>query len=339
MYYAYFVASSIDTHEPVYGYFYPANIIDHYIYYNNYLDFKTSSINLDGVNNIGIAILYYYYFGFLECIGIDVAPEVATLILNLFVFFLCFISFKRIVIKLGLDVSVTWLFVFNSSFWYFAQLMNKDVFTIFILFKIVEYSMAKKMMSVFAIFVFSMMIRVQIPALILVYLFLIHTKPSIKNFTAVYVIISLFNGYISRYQTIFIGQETLADGFSSLVYSLNVKYGIGSLFLNPLRLVQSLYSVFDSFDFVYRYGVDVSKLKNIPQVMILIILLPYILKCFYHYKYYMNTKIKYVIALIPSFFLIWFLNPTINSRYVMLIVPFLTLIGVFYFKYRRDSLV
>lgn len=338
-YYLFFIEPSVYTHEPIYGYFYPANIIDHSIYYNNYLSVKDEVLNLDGINNIGIAIVYYFYFGFLEYVGIDVVPEKMALILNLFVFFLCFISFKKIIRKLGLNVSTTWLFVFNSSFWYFSQLINKDVFTILILFKLIEYSIDKRIISLIILFVFSFLIRIQMPALILVYLYFIHSKPSIKNFMIVYIIISIINGYISRYQTMFIGQETLADGISSIIYNLNVNFGIGSLLLNPVRLIQSFYSIFDSFNFEYRYGIDVSKIKNIPQLIVFMLLIPFVLKCFYHYEYYMGTKVKHVMAIAPSFFLVWFFNPTINSRYIMLIIPFLILVGVYCFKNRRVALI
>ncbi|EGS1756550.1 hypothetical protein EU672_004933, partial [Escherichia coli] len=46
-------------------------------------------------------------------------------------------------------------------------------------------------------------------------------------------------------------------------------------------------------------------------------------------------KVKYVMAIVLAFFLVWLLNPTINSRYVMLIIPFLTLIGLYSLKFGK----
>ncbi|EMN3921159.1 hypothetical protein REJ49_003971 [Citrobacter farmeri] len=335
VYYFQFVAAGIDSHEPIRGFFYPANIIDHYIYLENYENLKNGNVSFVGINNIGIAFVYYVYFSLLELMGVDIIPERLSLILNLFVFLLCFISFKRIVRKLNLDAIVTWLFVFNCSFWYFAQLINKDVFTIFILFKLIEYALYNNKAGIFLIFLFSCFIRIQLPAIICVYLFFIYTKPTIRNLFIAYLSISIFNGYISRYQTLIIDESTLSDGFSAFIYQMNINYGIGSLLFNPVRIAQSLYSVLSSFDFTYEYGIDVSKLKNIPQVIIFIILSPWIIRVYVRYNLFMRTKAKYVMAIVPAFFLVWLLNPTINSRYVMLIIPALILIGLYSLKFGK----
>lgn len=338
-YYLYFVSDSIHTNEPIYGMFFPANIGDHAIYYRNYLDIKNDAFHLDGINNAGVAYIYYLYFSACEFLLIEHNPQLLSLILNLFVFFFCFTSFRRIVKSLHLKIEVVWIFVLNSSFWYFAQLINKDVFTILILFKAVEYSILKRLPSIVLLMLVSALVRVQLPILIMVYMFLVLSKPTIRNFIFVYVAISLINGYVSRYQTIFIGEETLADGVSSFIYRLNIQFGLGSLFLNPLRVVQSFYSVLDSFNYELKYGVDISKIKNIPQLLVMLVFLPFTIKAFYNYKYYMNTPVKYVMAIVPSFFLVWFLNPTINSRYIMLIIPFFTLVGLYSYKYKIERSV
>lgn len=335
IYYSLFIAVGIDSHEPIRGFFYPANIIDHYIYLENYESLKNGNVNFVGINNIGIALVYYIYFNLLELMGFVIIPEKFSLILNLFIFFLCFISFKRIVRKLNLDITVTWLFIFNCSFWYFAQLINKDVFTIFIFFKLIEYALYNNKIGIFLIFLFSFFIRIQLPAIICVYLFFIYTKPTLKNLIIAYLAISIFNGYISRYQSLIIDESTLSDGLSAFVYQMNINYGVGSLLFNPVRIAQSLYSVLISFDFTYEYGIDVSKLKNIPQVMIFIILSPWIIRAYVRYNCFMKTKVKYVMAIVLAFFLVWLLNPTINSRYVMLIIPFLTLIGLYSLKFGK----
>ncbi len=59
IYYSLFIAVGIDSHEPIRGFFYPANIIDHYIYLENYESLKNGNVNFVGINNIGIALVYY----------------------------------------------------------------------------------------------------------------------------------------------------------------------------------------------------------------------------------------------------------------------------------------
>lgn len=87
IYYSLFIAVGIDSHEPIRG-FYPANIIDHYIYLENYESLKNGNVNFVGINNIGIALVYYIYFNLLELMGFIIIPEKFSLILNLFIFFM-----------------------------------------------------------------------------------------------------------------------------------------------------------------------------------------------------------------------------------------------------------
>jgi hypothetical protein len=328
-YYTFFVEGKLDSHEPAAGFLYPANIIDHNIYYDNLVKMKEGVFHLNGINNLGISIIYGVYFHALEIFGYSGSVEFSALTFNFVVLLGIFLSYIKIIYLLGLKVEMVWLFVFNASLLYFSQLINKDLLTILILFKVVEYSIKKENLAIFLIFVVSFLVRFQLPLIMLVYFLLLYGSNFKRQLFLVYVSLSLLNGFFSRFQSLFIGRETLSDGFSALVYDVNVSYGVGSLLLNPVRLAQYFYSLLGSFNFSLEVGVDVSKIKNIPQILILIFILPYVFKCYFNYNYYMREKIKYVLALIPAFFLVWFFNPTINSRYVMLIVPMLIIVGLY----------
>ncbi|MDB0113141.1 hypothetical protein CTY89_09310, partial [Acinetobacter baumannii] len=51
-------------------------------------------------------------------------------------------------------------------------------------------------------------------------------------------------------------------------------------------------------------------------------------------NYYLQTNLRPLIILVLSFLITWLMNPTVNIRYVMLIVPFLLLLGIAVKQYK-----
>ncbi|EMA4137316.1 hypothetical protein U3A98_000968, partial [Cronobacter turicensis] len=181
----------------------------------------------------------------------------------------------------------------------------------------------------------------QLPALLLLYLFFITGKKNhIVKFIVAYVLLSLANGVLAKYQTEFFNESTLSDGMSYLVYTLNRNYYIGSLLLNPIRAIQYVHDAIISFDFIDGYQVDVGRFKNIPQVIFLMSLSPFIINAIVNYNVYMNQKEKYLLAMINAFFGIWLFNPTINLRYFILFFPVLQILGLsMYINFKKQMRV
>ncbi|EPN1930364.1 hypothetical protein ACTV70_001889 [Cronobacter dublinensis] len=332
LYYLLFVSDKGFTYEPIKGWLNPVNIHDHYVYLSYIENIESTGdwISLSGLNNnFGISLIYYFIHGFLSFIGIEISYEALSLIVNLFILLLSLRVYSSIIYKLGLDLTFTLTFFLMTPLIYFAQLINKDSFTILIILLSIKYSLDKQWKSFIILTVLSVMIRFQLPALLLLYLFFIVGKNRhILKFLIAYIILSLANGVLAKYQTEFFNESTLSDGMSYLVYSLNRNYYIGSLILNPVRAVQYIHDALISFDFFDSDGIDVGRLKNVPQVIFLIFLSPYIINAIFNYSFYMNRKEKYLLAMINAFFGIWLFNPTINLRYFILFFPVLQMLGI-----------
>lgn len=328
------------TYEPIKGLLFPVNVHDHFIYveYMDNIMSATGGYLLNINNNTGIAIVYIVVTKFLDAIGLGISIDSAALLVNLSVFFLALLSYYRIIGMLKLPKSYVFLFYLNVSFIYFAQLINKDSFTILIFFKLIEYSLYKNHKRIFLLFLFSFFIRVQLPLFIIVYLLLTYKcDKNLKRLAFLYIVFALVSGYLSNYQSLIMSEETLGGGFSYIVHKLNSYYYVGSLILNPLRVLQYFYDLILSFDFYNLGYVDVSRLKNIPQVIMFILLSPYVFLMFFYYEKNMKTPARYLMAAIVSFFLVWLLNPMINVRYILLILPVVILLGFYKRNFRYNE--
>jgi len=344
IYFFLFVSGKGFTYEPIQGYFFPVNIHDHHIYVNYIEKIRDADSFIELLhfnNNTGIALIYLSVINVIELLGGDFPIEDIALLVNVGVFFLAFLSYKNIIKQLKLPYYYLYLFFINVSFIYFAQLINKDSLTILVFFKVIEYSLLGHKKRLFVLFVLSVFVRIQLPVFIFIYWFLMSKNTGyFKRFFILYIGLALASGFLAKYQLLLMSEETLANGFSYLVFKLNTQFYIGSLLLNPIRVLQYFYDLLLSFSFYNDGYYDVSRLKNIPQAIIFITLLPTILLTFFYYEKNMRTPASYLMAAIISFFLVWLLNPMVNVRYVLLILPIIILLGFYQLKFntRRATL-
>ncbi|EKD3182166.1 hypothetical protein CDU00_07940 [Cronobacter sakazakii] len=342
IYFLFFVYNKGFTYEPIDGWLYPVNIHDHYVYLSYIEDIESSGdwITLSGLNNnFGISLLYYFFHGILNIFGINISYESLALIINLFILFCVLKAYAYIIYKFNLDSTFALTFFLMTPLVYFAQLINKDSFTILIILLAIKFSLEQRWKSFLILTIVSALIRFQLPALLLLYLFfIIGEKKHILKFIAAYVFLSLVNGILAKYQTEFFSESTLSDGMSYMVYSLNRNYYIGSLLLNPIRAIQYIHDAIISFAFIDGCKIDVGRFKNIPQVAFLLFLTPFILNSIINYSFYMNQKEKYLLAMICAFFGIWLFNPTINLRYFILFFPVLQILGLsMYINFKKQN--
>ncbi|ALB55508.1 hypothetical protein BN136_1079 [Cronobacter universalis NCTC 9529] len=344
IYFLFFVYDKGFTYEPIKGWLNPVNIHDHYVYLSYIEDIESSGdwITLSGLNNnFGISLLYFFFHHILDSLDINISYESLSLIVNLVVLLFSLKTYASIIYKLNLDITFAFTFFLMTPLVYFAQLINKDSFTILIILLAIKFSLEQHWKSFLVLMLISALIRFQLPALLMLYLFFIlGNKKHIVRFIVAYVFLSLANGVLAKYQTEFFDESTLSDGMSYLVYSLNRSVYVGSLLLNPVRAVQYIHDAIISFDFIDGDGIDVGRFKNIPQVTFLIFLSPFILNSILNYEFYMNQKEKYLLAMINAFFGIWLFNPTINLRYFILFFPVLQILGLsMYANFKKQGKV
>jgi hypothetical protein len=336
-YFFLFVSGKGFTYEPIQGFVFPVNIHDHYVYVQYIEKIRGADSLLELLhfnNNTGIALIYLSVINILALMGAELPIEDIALFINVGVFFLAFLSYKNIIKQLKLPYYYLYLFFINISFVYFAQLINKDSLTILVFLKTVEYSLIGSKKRFYLLCVLSVFVRIQLPVFIFIYWFLLRKNTGyFKRFVFVYIVLALASGYLAKYQLLLMSEETLASGFSYLVFKLNTQYYIGSLLLNPIRALQYFYDLLLSFSFYNNGYFDVSRIKNIPQAFVFIVLLPIVLITFFYYEKNMRTPASHLMAAIVSFFLVWLLNPMVNVRYVLLILPIIILLGFYQLKF------
>jgi hypothetical protein len=85
--------------------------------------------------------------------------------------------------------------------------------------------------------------------------------------------------------------------------------------------------IFMSFYIYTNDLIDVSKILRIPLLLGFLFFFNQFVYSIKKFNIVNETKAKNIFVVLISFILTWLINPTINARYVMLIVPFLVILG------------
>lgn len=313
------------------------NVHDHFIYIDYIKKIESETVLIGLNNNSGISYVYYFIMKIFN-LSYDDLP-VASFVLNMFLIYLSFVVFRKILFILNINQCYSLLFLFNGSLLYFAQLINKDSFTILIFLYATLLLLRGNIKRYLILIPISLFIRLQlVPFLILLLYLNNENKHSIRLLLS-YVGTSIVAALVVKYLSI-IQLTSLTSGLglnlNTLVWSLNEKYLIGSLLLNPLRVIQYFFSIYQSAIFIdSSYLLDLSRLKNIPHMLLLLIVLPLMMKAYLNYKSYIQSKAKVFMNAITSFFFIWLINPTTNNRYILLMVPIMALLAIYVFERKR----
>jgi hypothetical protein len=309
---------------------------DHDVYLFNMDKVEEGASLFEFANDKGIASIYLFLskaFPFLVTPGM----ALISLVFNSTILILNYWIYGKIVDELRLGLFGKLSFFLNFSLLYFAQLINKDMLTIFV-FLITAYAGIRNRFWLLLLLIpFVAYVRVQLVIFILIFIFLSSTKKLGLRFLITYVSTSLFAAYLSVHFSI-IGEDSLGGGFSAYLIGLNNQYMIGYLIFNPIRLVQYVIDAYLSFDIFTENGaIDVAKILRIPQLILLTMLTPYFYKLFIRRDRYLKTAARPLVITILAFACTWLINPTVNARYVMLITPILVLLGLYVRGTRRHA--
>lgn len=338
LYFYFFALDNSLNYEPILGFRYPVNIHDHFVYIRYIEKFESGDIALSINNNIGISYFYYILGKTFYYVGITPNFYYISLALNLLVLFVCFIVYKKILLLYGHSSAASISFFFMSFLVYFAQLINKDSLTILITLLAVLFVLKNNYKMLMLLMVLSIFVRFQLSAVLFFFLILrtFNKRPLLSLFV-IYSFLSFVNGYLAKYQTLFLGVETIGDGLSALVYRLNVNYYIGSFLFNPVRALQYFYDYYLSLQFYGNGFIDVSRLKNLPHLFFFTFLIPFIFRVLTRYSSVMKSREGIVLSLVVSFFLIWLFNPTVNSRYLICFLPIIQILALNEIRSLRKS--
>lgn len=328
LYYQRFASDLINFDEK-HGYFqFALNKHDHFVYLVNIDVVRMERVIYDLSNDKGISFFYSIIWSLFPY---DFDPDLTliSLIVNSFTICLCYFYYIKISDELKLGTFGKYSFFFNLSLIYFSQLINKDVITILAFLFAVHCGLKNRIFPLLLFMPFFGMIRIQLLAFILIYIFLLISKNHWFRIIIVYTITSLVAGYLSVFYSV-IGEDSLGEGFSSYLVQFNQQYFVGYFLFNPVRTIQYFFDAYGSFWFFTPHGgVDTAKLLRLPQLLLLLFLIKPLLSLFSKFGYWLKTDVRPLVLVIVSYLLTWLMNPTVNARYVMLITPVLVLFALY----------
>ncbi|MBW3782375.1 hypothetical protein GL270_14170 [Aeromonas veronii] len=304
------------------------NLHDHRIYIQELEYLSNNEVSYELNNDFGIAFIYHLIYEKTQISSV-IDIYVFSLIFNLMVLWLAFFYYNKVCSRHKLPDLACLVFFLNFSFVYFIQLVNKDMLTIFILIYTLYFGIKRHYINILLIIPIAFLVRQQLALCLFTFLFLINVKNTLFWVIISYIITSLAAGHISANLQL-ISAESMGSGFSSFLMMLNSEYYIGNLLLNPVRVIQYFLSVPQSLIYVFSdEGLDLAAGLRALTLPLEILSFLFFFRSLFNIKVTLNSELKVYFLLTYSFFICWLLNPTINARYLMLILPIMVL-GYFY---------
>lgn len=304
------------------------NLHDHLVYINSIEHLERNGFSYKFNNDFGVALIYLSIQKLFPLSD----PEFILIpfIFNCFMLGLSILLYFKICERLDLGLLAKLSIFTFFYFIYFAQLINKDMLTVLSFLLALYLAISHRLLMLLFFFPVFFLVRQQLALSILIYLFFIQVRRPYWRVLVVYIITSLLAAFITNTGSI-IGDESLGGGFSAALAKFNKEYYIGYLIFNPIRILMYFYDAYSSFYIFNSNGtaIDVAKALRAVSLIFLSLLIGYFIKAFFCYRYWMKTDARYMILLIVSFFCGWLINPTINARYIMLIVPVILLLALY----------
>jgi hypothetical protein len=278
-------------------------------------------------NDNGIALLYGALATTLPFL---VRPDFALLALFFNCFTLCvvYVVWARICDDLELGGVAKLAFFANWSVIYFAQLINKDMLTILAFLLAVHWGIRGTPGRMLWVAPFFALVRQQMALFAVLYFLFMRTKRPMLLMFVMYVATSLAGGVISAVVPL-ITVDSLGDGLSLFLVDFNRQYYVGYLIFNPIRVLQYVYDALLSFDVTTDSGgIETARLLRWPQLILLLCLAGPLSQLVTRFRDNLQTPARAMTVTVVAYLMTWLLNPTVNSRYVMLITPVLVLFAL-----------
>ena len=320
----YYGVALLNNHNSIHEVGTLVNLHDHNIYVKELNGLNNEQIKYEMNNDFGIAFIFHVLYvktGISNLFDI----YVFSILFNLFFLLLSFVFYNKICSKHKLSDGACLLFFFNFSLVYFVQLINKDMITIFILLYSLYFSIKGKYKYIIVILPLAFLVRQQLALCLITFLFLLKAKRTLFWIVVAYIVSSMAAGYISANLNL-ISQQSMGSGFSSYLMKLNSQYYVGNLLLNPVRVLQYFLSVPQSLIYTINNGkLDLAALLRALTLPLSLMAFSFLFYSLRNVRSVISTCGREYFLLTYSFFLCWLLNPTINSRYLMLIIPVMVL--------------
>lgn len=322
-------------------FYFPLNLDQEKAYIPAILEMEEGTFDRKAIGNAtGIASVYYLLkkgLGFSE-----ESIAIVSFIFNNIMVIICYLYFVRIISFLGLKLSYRWMFFVNPALIYFSQLINKEIISLLFVLASTYYLFTKK---TFMLLFFSALFSCIRPQLLLTGVLALWLNSKVKYAKClflIYVVTSIAGAFLmtpDKFNEQALELMARSDGSVGLVmYTqlINQQYCIGSLLLNPIKVIQYFYDLFRSLSFMTAAGqIDLYKLRDVPFILALIYFAKPLIVVFIRIKQYVMLPCRPVITVTVVFFIVLLMNPYVHARYVFPISYNLLILGVFVSKYLR----
>lgn len=303
------------------------NSHDHLYYVDTISRLRDEGVGYELNNDVGISYFFLVLSDFF--IGDNEGYAELALFVNVVFLFLTFFIYIKVCDFYGFDLWGKLLFFAGIHLVYFAQLINKDMLSVFLILLPVYCVLYRKWWWLLLATPFFFLVRQQLFIYLVSFVFLYTAVWPFWRILVVYMVTCLVASYVVVHANI-IGTESLEGGFSSFVYSVNESSYLGYLFFNPVRVLQFVQDALLSFFFLTPEGVvDMGRLLRVPQVLCLLIMSRPIFNALVNTRTGMHELSRPLYCSLVSYLMAWLMNPTVNARYVMLIAPVLVLLALY----------
>lgn len=282
-------------------------------------------------NNAGISYLYLWLSGFFG----DDLPRLA-LAVNTAVFFLSFLVLRRLLPLYGLPRFLSVFLLLNPATLYFSHFINKESFSLLAVLSMVYCAGSGRWKTLLLLIPLSMVARLQLGIFGAALALLFYTRHFFLGAAAAYFLLSLGGALVVTFLRGF-DPSLWGNGLVQTVYGLNRDYYVGSLLLNPIRAMQYLIDLRSGAgDFLKNAGIALYNLKDIPSVMALLALSPFLAYMFVNLHVYKDRPSRAGICAVLIYMLVQLMNPVIHARYLFPVLPVVFILALFVLNEKRS---
>lgn len=318
---------------PGLGVVYGVMSTDHGVYSENVIKLETGTYDPGYNNNLGISALYALLK---NAFGGDL--KLAAFTVNNAVFAVSFLLCLRLLRLLGLPGFYALFLFFNPATVYFSQMMNKESFSLLAVLAITVLAGERRWAWAAAAICLGTLVRVQLAFFGLTFLWLFLGRQFLRNLLIAYLALSLGGALSTRLITSF-DPGQWGGGLSQVNFWLNREFLLGSLLLNPARVLQYAADLFLSAGFMRGGVIDLYRFRDLPSAMALAASLPALLYVFLNLGACVRTPARLPIAAAAAYMLVLLMNPMIHARYLFPVLPLVFTLPLFLVYNMRGAAV
>lgn len=310
--------------ECVDGVILPYNIPDNQVFFRVISDFSSFDISEILLRNYGITLPYVALLGMFDQDLNDQIVVISSAI-NWVIYLASGYIFARLCLELKPQYSTIVWFLLFPPFILFSVLINKDGAMIFLVLAVTLAVLKRRWFILLLLTMAISLIRMQYLLFPLFLVFMLKADFRLR-FATCYFFSAIASAFIANFFGVY-DIDWSAGGFSSFVYYLNKEYFVGSLLLNPVRVVHYVVAFLQECFYIKTdEGIDYMKLIQGITFIYLVYLFPGYARFLidtWRVTYYRDFVV--LRAAIYSYLLVLLLTPITEPRYFMIGCPLLLL--------------